>query len=320
MLGEVEVVDADEVLGLFDPALGRRHGLVFLVVLVVVVGVARVLVFAHRFELLFGRDADHLFGQASEGVIGLGGLFGGAGDDQRRPRLVDQDVVDLVHDGEVVAALDAVLERVGHVVAQIVEAELGVGPVGDVAGVFTLPCLVVVGVLDRGDADAERVVDRFHPFGVAAGEVVVDGDDVDAVAGQRVEEDRQRRGQGLALAGPHLGDRAVVEDHATDQLDVVVALAGGAARGLAAERERLRQQVVERLAVAGALAQVVGLGAQLLVGERFHLRLIAIDRLRALLVGLELPPLPRAQGLGYQVHCGHCSRVAIGVGKGRRAA
>ena len=132
---------------------------------------------------------------------------------------------------------------------------------------------VVVDVLQGGDADPERLVDRRHPFRVAAGEVVVDGDDVDAAAGQGVEEDRQGRGQGLALAGAHLGDGAVVEDHAADQLHVVVALAGAAARGLAGQREGLRQQVVERLAVAGALAQGVGLLADLRVGERFHLRL-----------------------------------------------
>ena len=65
-----------------------------------------------------------------------------------------------------------------------------------------------VGVLEDPDADAERVVERLHPLGVAAGQVVVDGDDVDAVARQRVEEHGQRRGEGLALAGLHLGDRA----------------------------------------------------------------------------------------------------------------
>ena len=178
---------------------------------------------------------------------------------------------------------------------------------------------VVVAVLDGGDGDAERVVDRFHPFGVAAGQVVVDGDDVDAVAGQRVEEDRQGRGQGLALAGPHLGDRAVVEDHAADQLHVVVALAGRAPRGLAGQREGLRQQVVERLAVAGALAQRVGLLAQLVVGEGFHLRLEAVDRLGALLVGLEFPPLPRAQGLRYEVHCWHRLKSSGARGVGRSA-
>ena len=94
----------------------------------------------------------------------------------------------------------------------------------------------------------------------------------------------ERRGQGLALAGLHLGDRAGVQDHAADQLDVVVALAERPLAGLAAERERLGQQVVERLAAAGALAQRVRLGAQLGVVEQLHLRLEAVDRLDPLLV------------------------------------
>ena len=46
---------------------------------------------------------------------------------------------------------------------------------------------------DHPDAHAEEVEDRAHPLRVAPGEVVVDGDDVDAAAGQRVEDGGQRR-------------------------------------------------------------------------------------------------------------------------------
>ena len=58
-----------------------------------------------------------------------------------------------------------------------------------------------------------------------------------------------------------------MEDHAADQLYVVMALAERAAGGLAGQRECLGQEVVERLAAAGALAQSVCLGAQLGVLE-----------------------------------------------------
>ena len=81
-----------------------------------------------------------------------------------------------------------------------------------------------------------------HPLGVAAGEVVVHRDDVDAAAGERVEVRGQRRDQRLAFAGAHLGDAALVEDHAADELHVVVALADHPARGLADEGEGLEQQ------------------------------------------------------------------------------
>jgi hypothetical protein len=93
----------------------------------------------HAFRRL---PAFHLRGQASELHIEVGRLFGGARDDQRGARLVDEDVVDLIHDREEVPALDLFGKVLGHVVAQVVEAELGVGPVDDVAGVRHLLVLV----------------------------------------------------------------------------------------------------------------------------------------------------------------------------------
>ena len=136
-----------------------------------------------------------------------------------------------------------------HVVAQVVEAELVVGAVGDVAGVGDLPLLIVEVVLDDADRHAEEAVDAAHPLGVAAGEVVVDGDDVNALAFERVQIGGKRGDQRLAFAGLHFGDLAVVQHHAADQLHVVVPHVQHAAAGFADDGERLGQQVVERLAV-----------------------------------------------------------------------
>ena len=113
---------------------------------------------------------------------------------------------DLVDDGVVVPALHHLRELVLHVVAQVVEAVFVVGAVGDVAGVGCAALVVVEPVHDDADGQAEEPVDLPHPFGVAAGEVVVDRDDVDALAGERVEIDGQGGDQRLAFAGLHLGD------------------------------------------------------------------------------------------------------------------
>jgi hypothetical protein len=59
-----------------------------------------------------------------------------------------------------------------------------------------------------------------HPLGVAAGQVVVDGDHVDALAGERVQIHGQRGDQRLAFAGLHLRDFAAMQDDAADQLHV----------------------------------------------------------------------------------------------------
>ena len=127
---------------------------------------------------------------------------------------------------------------------------------------------VVEAVDDHAGGQAEEAVDLAHPVGVAAGEVVVDGDDVDALAGQRVEIDRKRRDQRLAFAGLHLGDVALVQHHAADQLDVEMPLAERALGRLAHGGEGRNQDVVERLAVGELLSEFGGARLQRLVGKR----------------------------------------------------
>ena len=153
----------------------------------------------------------------------------------------------LVDEGEGVAALDHVLDAVLHVVAEIVEAELVVLPVGHVRVVGHLPLGVVQLVLDAAHGQAEEPVDLAHPLGVAPGEVVVHRDHVHALARQGVQVGRQRRDEGLALARFHLGDLALVEDDPADELDVEVAHAQRPLGRLAGRGEGFRKEFVERL-------------------------------------------------------------------------
>jgi hypothetical protein len=74
-----------------------------------------------------------------------------------------------------------------------------------------------------------------------------------ALAGKRVEIGGEGGDQRLALAGLHLGDVALVQEDAADQLHVEGAQAQCALGALAAIGEGLRQQVVEAFAVLRAL-------------------------------------------------------------------
>ena len=194
-------------------------------------------------------------------------------------------------------ALDHVLQPVLHVVAQIVEAVFVVGAVGDVAGIGLLALGIVEAVDDHADGEAEEVVDLPHPFGVAPGEVVVDGDDMDALAGQRVEIDRKRRDQRLAFAGLHLGDVAFMQHHAADQLHVEMPLAERALGRLAHGGEGRNQNVVEGLAVGELLAELVGARLQRLVGQRGDLGLKRVDGVDARLIALDPPVVGGAEKL-----------------------
>src|SRR5215213_375390 len=124
----VEVLDAQSFFYLLDPTLGRGDLALLLVHLVVL-------------ALLEARD----YGR--EAVVDVGGALGHPGDDERGARLVDEDGINLVHDGEVELALHELFCGGSDVVPQVVEAELGVGAVGEVGFVGYFALLKVHGLL-----------------------------------------------------------------------------------------------------------------------------------------------------------------------------
>ncbi len=163
--------------------------------------------------------------------------------------------------------LHAILDAELHVVAQVVEAELVVGAVGDVGVVGVLALLVVEVVDDHADREAEELVEPAHPLRVAAGQVVVDGDDVNALAFEGVQVGRQGGDQRLAFTGLHFGDLALVQDHAADQLHVEMAHVEDAAAGFADHGEGFDQEVVERGALGDSFFEFNGFGGQVDIGE-----------------------------------------------------
>ena len=72
-----------------------------------------------------------MLNQLGKAAVQLRRFFRRAGDDQRRSRLIDQDAVDLVHDGIVERSLGTLVEVHNHVVPQVIEAELVVGAISD---------------------------------------------------------------------------------------------------------------------------------------------------------------------------------------------
>ena len=155
-----------------------------------------------------------------------------------------------------------------HVVPQIVKAQFVVGAVGDIAGIGRAAGRAVHLMGDEADAQTEEPVELAHPLGVAPSQIVVDRDHMDAVAGQRVEVDRQRRDKGLALAGLHLGDLAAMEHDAADDLNREVTHPQHPVGGLAAGREGVGQDVVQRFAVGQPLFQCRGDRLQLCIRKR----------------------------------------------------
>ena len=108
---------------------------------------------------------------------------GGAGQHQRHQRLVDQHRVGLVDQGHVRVGRHQVGDVGDQLIAQHVEADLVDRGVGDVALVGGAALLAVDSAVIQPTVRPMRLQQRTHPLGVAAGQIVVDGDDVHVPAG-----------------------------------------------------------------------------------------------------------------------------------------
>ena len=142
-----------------------------------------------------------------------------------------------------------------------------------------------------------------HPLGVAAGQVIIHRDHMNPAPRQGVEVGGQGGHEGLAFTGLHLGNLAVVQHHAANQLDIKVAHAKHPLASLADHRESLGQQFVKQFALpvgagfwsATKAASLVKLGAkfggqspQLVIAEGSDLLLEQVDVGNNRLVALQL--------------------------------
>jgi hypothetical protein len=120
---------------------------------------------------------------------------------------------------------------------------------------------------------------------------------VHTLAGQRIEVSGQGGDQGLAFAGAHFGNLAVVQCHAADQLLVEMAHLEHALAGFAHHGKSFRQQVVQRFAVLVALFEFFRPGAQLLVAQGLHRGFQRIDAGDGFGILLDQPFIAAAENL-----------------------
>ena len=248
------------------------------------------------------------------------------GDDQRRAGLVDEHVVGLVDEGKPIRPLEELRRGRGgppgehrpeigpalrnlavhEPVLEEVEAEFLGGAVGDVAGVGCAPSVKIHLRLDDPHRQSERLVDRLHPLGVAAGEVVIHGGQVRALAGERIHDERQRGHERLPLARLHLHDRPVHEGHAGQKLHVVVPHPDRAPAGLARGGEALDDQRVDRFTGLGPVGERTRQPPQGRVAQGLHFGREVVDLLH------DPPRGARDRGaFGSEPveHCGACKRA-----------
>ena len=91
-------------------------------------------------------------------------------------------------------------------IPEVVESEFAVGTVGDVAVVLFTAFIGHLHILQTADGESEEAEDHAHPAGVAAGKVIVDGDELTVASGECIEVERHGCHQSFTFTGRHFRD------------------------------------------------------------------------------------------------------------------
>ena len=224
-----KIVHRKETLGFFHAAFGKSNRFLLFVDVEVV-----------------GLKA---FGKTVGGDVHFAAFAAAARYDKRGTRLVDENGVHLVDYTEVERALDLVLLVNDHVVPEVIEAQLVVGGVSNIA--IICGALGVAVHARNGDAHgkAQKPVHFSHPFGVTFCKIIVYGNHVHAFTGKRVEVACKRSDQRFAFAGAHLSYSALMKSDTAHKLNVEMAHTQHSGACLPDRRKSLGQNVVKRFVV-----------------------------------------------------------------------
>src|SRR5947199_7437738 len=155
----------------------------------------------------------------------MGRDCGRSADDEWRPRFVDQDRVYFVDNRVMITALDLLFARGGHtVVAQVIEAELAVRSVRDVAGVLLTTNIRLLIVLNTANGQPEKCVKLPHPFGVAASEIIIHRYEMRAAPGESIQVQRPSSDQGFSFACPPFRNSSPLQNYAAQNFHVDIPL------------------------------------------------------------------------------------------------
>ena len=212
------------------------------------------------------------------GLAVAGGFsVGGSGNDERRAGLVYEDAVNFVNNREIQGALNLAIDRSFHVVAEVIEAELAVGPVGDVTGVVVFSLGGLHADSDVPYRDTKEFEYGFGEIGADPDKVVIGRDQVSVHAFQSGHIYRRIARYGLSLAGGLFGNRTFVKHHARNELHVELVMVLRPPRRFSHQCEDLRFDLLARLALSKSAAQLCAASEQLLVRKGAHLRLERVD-------------------------------------------
>ena len=143
--------------------------------------------------------------------------------DKRSSGIIYEHRIHLIHNCIVMLALNKISRLYDHIVPKVVKAKLVVCTISDITPVCLTSLygirLVLIYAIYRKTVE---LIERAHPLRVTLGEVIIYGNNVNALAGKRIKKDRERSHQSLSLSCSHLRYHTLMQNNTANKLHIVV--------------------------------------------------------------------------------------------------
>ena len=106
-----------------------------------------------------------------------------AGDNERSPRLIDQNRIDLIDNREIMPSLYDIFPALCHVVTKVIKAQFVIGAISDAALIGFLLFFSAHAGQGKPGCQTEKGIDLPHLLHITPCQVIIDRDDVYALAG-----------------------------------------------------------------------------------------------------------------------------------------
>ena len=218
----------------------------------------------HLRQLFFGSFFQ-LTHQIVTRFINFRGLAAGTRYDKRRPRLVDQYRIHLIHDGIVELPLYQLFLVNHHIITEIIKSQFVIRRIGNITVVCLAPCIVIHTVEDHPDTQAKKFMDLSHPLRITLRQIVINRHDMDAFPLQCIQIRRKCGDQRLTFTSTHLRDTPLMQDHAADELHSEMAQTDRSFGRLPDNGICLRQYIIQCLPFLQSLFKFRCLCLQLII-------------------------------------------------------
>ena len=147
-------------------------------------------------------------------------------------------------------ALYHLIQTGNHVITEIVKTKFVIGTIGNIRIIGNLSLIKIQIMNNQTYRESKELINLSHPLAVSFCQVIIDRNDMSALAFQRIQINRCYSDQRLTFTSTHFGNVATVKNHTPDKLYIILTHTENTAGSFPYNSKSLRQDIIQCFSIS----------------------------------------------------------------------